>query len=1678
MIPTPTGGPFGRSAAVRALAVATVVSLSVAGAVVGVAAPATAAPETWTVTSTADAALPASCTPGSSIVAPAAPVTLRDALCAANNRGAQSTTITLEPGNYALAEALGSLTVGTQSGAHIALKGPSDRSAIISGDGKKTVMVLDPDMVGGVSVAVEGLTIRGGVSDVLGGGGILGGSALGHAADSLSITNSLITGNKSATTGTVTNAPGGGVQFIGGSLSIVDSTISSNSSGSSSGGGVAYQATGVTGESFTIRNSIFEGNSLSSANAAAIGGGAIEFTAGQALPGFTASIVESEFNLNTVSAAAGRPARAAAIMQNSGPLEVLRSQFNRNTVNGPATGAGVAIHNAGGVTEAHFNSFTGNTGSGGFAVVASGGSGSPVNAANNWWGCNLPADPAAPWIGCDTVSSGVTARPALQLALSANPQLIPIGATTAAIELSFLKNSAGLPVAASDLTLFEGAAIALSGVAPAAASVSPNSGVLSAGRLTATYNTGNAAGPASVSATLGSAKVTTAFGIAQAPAFTSSSTAQMRLGAAGQFAITSEGYPYPSITVDPASLPAGVQLVDNGDGTALLSGTPSLIGDSIVTVTSTVPNMPPVTQQLSLSIFQAVTFTSADAAAFSVGNSQSFTINTQGHPLSALSVTGDQLPSGLTIAGGSAGAASAVLSGTPAPGTGGEYHLTFTRGNGIDANVVQNFTLTVNEAPTITSANSFALAVGSAASVEFTSAPGFPAATKLSLSGALPAGVTAVTDAGSVTGLTGTPARASGGVYSLILSATNSSGLISQQSITLVVNEAPYVIGEPSDAQALVGSAANFTVSVGGYPAPSGEWQISHSRGAAWSSLGETGTTLSFVTAQSDNDALIRYFVNNLVTSRSAVLTVGTGPAIASDGAALWRVDGTAQSFEVLASGIPDAVITATPTAPLPAWLSIGASSAGRLAITGTPPAASGGVYTFTVSASNVFGTSASTTLSITVEEAPSITAPSSIDGSVGTAFGPVLVHASGGYPASAVLSYDTASILPDGITVVRASADSYLVSGTPSETGSYALSFTAKNSANGPTSTLLLPLNVATAPTIQAPSSFEIAAGVGGSFAVSVTPGYPTATTLNLVASNGFSLAASGTDSYLVSVDPSVPSGTYPLVLNASNASAHSSAVVTVTVRQPPRILSQPSSLTVMAGATASFSVTLSLAVPSTGAATSVWQRSTDGVTWNDVLSMPALGGLSSFGFTASQVMTGSYYRVVITDGSSVTSNTVQLTVVTPPAFTSAASAAFEVGTAGSFVVSASGSPLPALTANALPAGLSFVDNGNGTGTISGTPAAGTGGSHTVSLGADNGHAPTAVQSLVLAVAEKPTFTSADAATVTVGAAVAVSVASSAGFPGAVELNVAGALPAGVTVADNANGTASFSGSAQPGSGGEYVLRITATNDAGTTTQAFTLTVTERPQISSDDSATFRRGVENSVQITTAGGFPSNPSVSISGSLPSGLVFATGPNGTATISGTTTQAAGEHTLTITATNSAGLSTTQSFTLTVAELSAVVPPTQLPAAGAQLNGVPSAAAPGAALNVEASGFAAFSPVVFAIYSTPTTLATVQADAAGVARATITIPAGFTGKHSIVAMGTSPSGAPLFVRSDITVVAPGTPQTGGDKPIPGAALSVSGFDGFALAVSALLLLVLGGIVLVVAISRKRRARGLD
>ena len=169
-----------------------------------------------------------------------------------------------------------------------------------------------------------------------------------------------------------------------------------------------------------------------------------------------------------------------------------------------------------------------------------------------------------------------------------------------------------------------------------------------------------------------------------------------------------------------------------------------------------------VSQSASFTVTHPPAITSATSTTFVVGSAGSFTVAATGFPAPTLSATGS-LPGGVTF-----NSATGVLSGTPTASAGGTCNLTFKASNSVGTDATQKFTLTVNQAPAITSAANSTFLVGTAGTFTVT-VTGYPAPT-LSQTGTLPSGVTFNPSTGV---LGGNPAAAGGGTFGLTLEAAD-----------------------------------------------------------------------------------------------------------------------------------------------------------------------------------------------------------------------------------------------------------------------------------------------------------------------------------------------------------------------------------------------------------------------------------------------------------------------------------------------------------------------------------------------------------------------------------------------------------------------------------------------------------------------------------------------------------------------------------------------------------------------------------------------------------------------------------------------------------------------------------------------------------------------------------------
>jgi len=117
---------------------------------------------------------------------------------------------------------------------------------------------------------------------------------------------------------------------------------------------------------------------------------------------------------------------------------------------------------------------------------------------------------------------------------------------------------------------------------------------------------------------------------------------------------TKWGYPAPAVTVAGGSLPTGVTLTDNGNGTASLTGTPGSGTGGIypLTISATISAGHTTSQSFVLTVYQAPAITSAAIDTISRGVAMTpFAVMASGYPAPIFKASG--LPMGITMNGNS-----------------------------------------------------------------------------------------------------------------------------------------------------------------------------------------------------------------------------------------------------------------------------------------------------------------------------------------------------------------------------------------------------------------------------------------------------------------------------------------------------------------------------------------------------------------------------------------------------------------------------------------------------------------------------------------------------------------------------------------------------------------------------------------------------------------------------------------------------------------------------------------------------------------------------------------------------------------------------------------------------------------------------------------------------------------
>jgi len=402
--------------------------------------------------------------------------------------------------------------------------------------------------------------------------------------------------------------------------------------------------------------------------------------------------------------------------------------------------------------------------------------------------------------------------------------------------------------------------------------------------------------------------------------------------------------------------------------------------------------------------------------------------------------------------------------------------------------------------------------------------------------------------------------------------------------------------------------------------------------------------------------ALIAYSVTLIACSGNGkTATPAAAPSISSD----------PQSQSVVAGATATFTVTATGAAPLSyQWSQSGTAIAGATAASYTTPATtianSGESFTVTVTNSVGSVTSSAAVLTVTSEAtAPAITAQPQSQSVLAGAAATFTVAATG----SAPLSYQWSQ---NGATIAGATAPSYTTPATTTANNGSSFSVTVSNSAGSAASSaaVLTVTAVVTAPAITAqPQNQSVAVGATATFTVVATGTAP----LNYQWSqNGAIIAGATAPSYTTPVTTLANSGASFSVTVGNSAGSVTSGAAMLTVNPvAPTIIIQPQNQSVLAGATATFTVTAA------GTAPLSYQWSQNGT---------AISGATAASYTTPVTAasnSGSSFSVTVSNSAGrATSSAASLTVtpvVTAPAVTSQ-SQSVPAGATATFTVAATG--------------------------------------------------------------------------------------------------------------------------------------------------------------------------------------------------------------------------------------------------------------------------------------------------------------------------------------------------------------------------------------------------------------------
>ena len=442
------------------------------------------------------------------------------------------------------------------------------------------------------------------------------------------------------------------------------------------------------------------------------------------------------------------------------------------------------------------------------------------------------------------------------------------------------------------------------------------------------------------------------------------------------------------------------------------------------------------------------------------------------------------------------------------------------------------------------------------------------------------------------------------GGYKVIVANSAGSVTSSVATLTVTAGAAPQIDTQPADLVAIAGRTAAFSVAVSGGGPYTYQW---YKDGALLGgSIDPTLTLPNVQPLQAGGYQVIVANPSGSVTSRVAQLSILVGPSIVTSPTNQTVAAGSTVTFTVLASG----------TAPLAyQWLFNGLpiipAQTGTELVLNNVQTAQAGAYSVLVS--NLAGPVMSGIAMLTVQTPPSMTRQPTNYTAIAGSTASFNAAASGTAPLrfqwlfeGAPLSGQTASILT--LPIVQ-----------PSQAGGYSVIIT---NAAGSVTSVVARLTVLVFPSVvEEPASTNVLPGATAKFEVRATGSDPLSYQWWFQSTN---LLVGQTASILeITNVQAAQAGAYDVVITNAAGSTRSAAA-TLSVVQPPQILTQPTNLWVVAPGV---QISLEATASGTGPLHFQW--------WFNGTNALAYGAAGTLVLTNVQAASEGFYHVVVTNGA-----------------------------------------------------------------------------------------------------------------------------------------------------------------------------------------------------------------------------------------------------------------------------------------------------------------------------------------------------------------------------------------------------------------------------------------------------------